>query len=204
LDLDLTAHQVTNLEIVCDLPLSKEEFEQIKEVLPPDALVEGRLLRHSDYNVGRRRYHEFASLRPRPDGSFSLSLGILRASGRPIEEGRIADLLEALAPLERKARLGCLVEFTYLARRWSSIIRLPLRLSEWSRAFDEVRGIRVVKLSPGKELEYSAILDRVENRNYRVSLGFAYDSLIDPSVPQRVLQEATRISRLLIKPRSEV
>jgi hypothetical protein len=127
----------------------------------------------------------------------------LRASGRPVEEGRIADLLEALARLERKARLGCLVEFTYLARRWSSMIRLPLRLSEWTQAFDEVRGIRVVKLSPGKELEYSAILDKVENRNYRVSLGFAYDSLIDPAMPERVLLEAARIARVLIKPRSE-
>jgi hypothetical protein len=155
------------------------------------------------YAVARRRYDESVVLRPLADEGFFLSVRIFRTRA-PVAKGKqVADLLGALAPLERTAELACLVEFSYPSQRWSSLIRLPLQLSQWQAPFDEVRGVRLVKLSTGNELEYSAILDRPDNRNYSLSLAFASQSPIEPSVTQRVLAEAAGVARLFIRPKGE-
>jgi len=200
-ELDLGAHNVTNLEIACDAGLSKQEFDQVKASLPENALSEGRLVRHCDYRIGRRRYHELAILGPAGEGKYWLAIHASSGGGTGATAGSVEDLLQALSGLSRTAALNCAVDFRYPWGRWSSSVSLPLRLPQWGQAFDEVRGIRLVKISAGKEVEYSAILDRPRSREYFLSLTFAYQSTIDPSMPQRVVLEASRISGLLIKPK---
>jgi hypothetical protein len=201
LELDLGAHNVSRVDIACDARLSKQEFDQIKASLPDNAVSEGRLVMHRDYTIGRRRYHELAILGPAGEGRYWLAIHASSGGGTGATAGSVHDLLEALAGLSKTAALSCAVDFSYPSGRWSSSVSLPLRLPEWGQAFDEVRGIRLVKTSAGKELEYSAILDRPRSREYLVSLTFAYESTIDPSMPHRVVLEASRISGLLIRPR---
>ena len=203
LELDLGAYQISNVDMACDPGLSKEEFDQIRGVLPDDALAEGRLVRYCDYRIGRRPYHELAILGPVGEDKYSLVIHLSCGGSPGAKAGRVDELLEALAPLSRTTSLTCGVEFTYPSRRWSPSVHLPLRLSDWDQPFDEVRGVRLVKMSRGRELEYSAILDRPRNRDYLLSLTFAYESLIEPPMPQRVILEASRISGLLVRPKVE-
>jgi hypothetical protein len=200
-ELDLGAHNVTNLEIACEARLSKQEFEQVKAALPDNAVSEGRLVTHRDYTIGRRRYHELAILGPAGEGRYWLAIHASTGGETGAAAGSVEDLLQALSGLSKTGALNCGVDFRYPSQRWSSSVSLPLRLPEWGQAFDEVRGVRLVKTSVGKELEYSAILDRPRSREYFLSLTFAYQSTIDPSMPQRVVLEASRISGLLIKPK---
>ena len=199
--LDLGAYNVSHLDIACEPRLSKEEFDRVKASLPDDAQSEGRLVTQCDYRIGRRRYHELAILGPAGENRYWLAIHASSGGGTDATAGSVEDLLQALSGLSKTGALNCAVDFRYPSQRWSSSVSLPLRLPEWGQAFDEVRGIRLVKTSAGKELEYSAILDRPRSREYFLSLTFAYQSTIDPSMPQRVVLEASRISGLLIKPK---
>jgi hypothetical protein len=201
---DLVAVNANSLWFSCRIGLATEHLDLLKAVLgakpPYDDLgfPFGR-----NYRRGGKWHQEGAWLDR--DGAetdeyqLTFKCGVERGERLPKSLRAPQLLLETLAPLGLKATWRCRAEFEYAETEWQSVIPLPLRLVESAALpFDELRGVRAVKLE-GDKLVYSVILDRPDNKKCLHSVIFKYDASVEPSLAQGILSEAAKISLSFMK-----
>lgn len=115
---------------------------------------------------------------------------------KPVQE-LIESLHEANAVLDEDVR--CTVLFEYSDKEWISAVTLPTSMFNLpGLAFDEIRGLRLVKKAEKKKTKFAIIVDRPENKGYTHTVLFSSDAAISPDIIGNLLAEASNISRQFI------
>ena len=115
----------------------------------------------------------------------------------------VADLVRALSQWELEATFDCSVALLYPEKGWTSRVSLPMRLFEHIELpFDELRGVRAVKVEDGKTA-YSIIIDRPENKTLSHVVLFSHSAPVTDRLGEDILAQAVHISSLFVRPDEE-
>ena len=105
---------------------------------------------------------------------------------------RPSDIFLQLCNLETPLFLRCDCSFLY--RREDKVVYFPLPLKFEGETYDEVRGIRFVKLEQNKVL-WENSLDLIEPDRMIHRIKFAHESRCSIDLPQKLLRRAKDVSR---------
>lgn len=199
---DLAVVHADSLRFWCNLPVTRDQIDQLR-----DALGRRDPYRDLPFVFGRRcrkggSFENEVAWFVEEDSKVTLTVEYTVEDSGPVPRGikSFYWLLLQLTGFGLKPSINCLVNFEYPNKEWRSVIPLPLRLIESEALpFDELRGVRAVKLRDG-EVAYSLILDQAKNGNHTHLASFAYESTVNISLPERILEEGVKISLLFIKP----
>jgi hypothetical protein len=105
----------------------------------------------------------------------------------------LSEMLNCLMKIKTTLTFDVTANFKYSGGKTKSRILLPIKLTADDN-FDEVRGVRLVKLADGKNL-YTLIIDRPSNKSIFHAAYFSYVGNISEALPQIILEEAVSISK---------
>jgi hypothetical protein len=110
-------------------------------------------------------------------------------------------LLSLLTGLPSTDLLRCDIIFSFPGKEETTVYPLPSKLDDPRLPFDEIRGIRGVRLADGNSgaLEYSFVLDRPSDRIH-LNLSFSLNGGITQDTPGQALKFGTDIAQELIIP----
>jgi len=199
LRVDLARVKAERLEIHADLSLD----EQLREVLLRYCFDEedrqaGMASFGTAYYKSKIRHTVYAIVTGllEPDEPQDLLLEYQAASTRKPVKGlqRVSRLFAALRPISNDLTFLCFATFSYSWTTYTSVPTLPMKMRESEALpFDEIRGLRLVRLRDGKVV-YSAILDRPTDEDVSQMISFTYQGRFTPQVPGEILTRATEIS----------
>ncbi len=109
-------------------------------------------------------------------------------------------LLLSLAQLPGPTLLHCHVGFEYSGDNETTVYPLPAHTDLRSMPFDEIRGIRGVKLAEdgSDELAYSFVLDQPNKRRIYLNTVFSLTSGISDKAPGEILEFGYNIAQQLV------
>jgi hypothetical protein len=198
---DLVSVNVVNLTFYVELPLSDQLVNDIHEASPPDE--DGDSGFFDSYAVQRHGHGAIAwVISPATNESefrISFNYALAKAERLPKKLPKVEQLIDVLSNIRQEATFNCSVTFQFGKREpASSVVVLPIRISRSATIpFDEVRGIRLVKLEDNKIL-YSVILDLTSEGALHQNIGFSHSANFSRTLVDDILHKATDISRKFI------
>lgn len=198
---DLVSVNVVDLSFYVGLPLNDDLVNAIHEAAPPDEDGDSGFL--DSYAVQRRGHRVIAWVISPAESkgdfriSFTYTLG--KAERLLKKVPKVGQLIDILSNLKREVAFDCSVTFQFGKREpASSVVVLPLRISRLATIpFDEVRGLRFVKLD-GNKILYSVILDLTSEGVLRQNIVFSHSSNFSITLADNILRKATDISRKFV------
>jgi len=108
---------------------------------------------------------------------------------------RIEQLINVLSLVKEELNFECLVSFTFgKSLHPRPIISLPMNYIEVpNKPFDEIQGLHLVKLDGG-ETKYDVFLEAPTQEVLVENIAFKYQSKVDRSLADKILQEGNTIS----------
>jgi len=108
---------------------------------------------------------------------------------------RIEQLINVLSLVKEELNFECLVSFTFgKSLHPRPIISLPMNYIEVpNKPFDEIQGLHLVKLDGG-ETKYDVFLEAPTQGVLVENIAFKYQSKVDRSLADKILQEGNTIS----------
>lgn len=200
MELNLSKYNATSLGIKVTLEVGKTVMDALKQCYPPQApkKPDEFIEFGSDYKISKGKSHSARGfVQKMNDKEFQV---YLYYAADKLGKLSGASKLQPLAKM-----LGCLMQikdnltfevdtnFHYSEKKFKSRVLLPIKLSD-DDLFDEVRGLRLVKLAEGKKL-FSLIIDCPNNEDYYHTVYFSYVGNISETLPKLVLEEAVNISK---------
>ena len=146
-------------------------------------------------------------------GSYeTLNVQITYTSNSEIPQGKVPEMLRRerelvvrLLRFEDPLLFEVRGEFSFPAKTEEDLLTvfpLPTRLTAENdaRVFDEIRGIRGVKLSQDNKqlIEYQFVLDRPSNRNVYITINFSIESVMTEALFSDALARSISLARNLI------
>lgn len=198
---DLVSANAVSLSFVTKLHLNDDLVNMIHEISPPDEDGDSSFL---DSYVQQRHGHGVIAWVISPaenKGDFraSFTYAPARYERRPKKEPKVAQLIDILSNLKQEVAFDCSVTFQFSRREHvSPVFILPIRTScAKTLPFDEIRGMRFVKLE-GNKILYSVILDLTSEGALHQNIGFSYPSNFSMTLTDNILHKAIDISRKFI------
>ncbi len=199
MELDLSKYNATSLEIKVNLQVGKSELSALNQCYPEHILkkVDDFIEFGSDKILKERNYSARGLVRKTASKKFeiylyyvSVTLGKLSGLSKlqPLSK-----MLSCLANIKKNLTFEVTAQFGYPVKKFKSRIALPIKLAD-DEIFDEVRGMRLVKLADGKNL-FTLIVDRPDNKNIYHVVVFSYVGNISDTLPKTIFDEAISISK---------
>lgn len=195
---DLVSVNAVALNFSTKLHLNDDVVNAIHKVSPPDEDGDSSFL---DSYALRRHGHGVVAWVISPaedteDFRISFNYAPTKYKQLPKKVSKVAQLIDILLNLKQKVAFDCSATFQFSRREHiSPVVILPIRISRTKTLpFDEVRGLRFVKLE-GNKILYSVILDLTPEGALHQNIGFSYPSNFSMTLADNILHEATDISR---------
>jgi hypothetical protein len=199
MELNLHKYHTTDFVIETTLDISNQEIIKLRQCYPDIKKFKKSLKDMefgSDYKIGKKIYSSRCLIDKIKSKKYHLflfysveKLGILSDYAlKPLSQ-----LLSCFNNMNKEVTFKVNANFIFKEKVYRGSISLPMKLPERSY-FDEIRGMRFVKLTDNKKL-FSFILDRPENKDYYMSIAFTYVGTINENLPSVILQKAVEISQ---------
>lgn len=199
MELNLHKYHATDLAIETTLDISKREIIKLKQCYPDIEKFKKSLKGMefgSDYKIGKKTHSSRCLIDKIGNNKYHLYFLYSAEKLRIISDYTLkplSQLLNCFNTMNKEVTFQVGANFTFKEKIYRGTVSLPMKLSENSY-FDEIRGIRFVKLTDNKKL-FSLILDRSENKDYNMSISFTYAGTIHENLPLTILQKAVEISQ---------
>jgi hypothetical protein len=201
---DLATVHARALEFSCDVALRPEELEQVRAAFRrTDGYEELPWVFLNRYRASGVAHLASAIVSSSRQRAKSLRLEFNFWTRAPVAVGLkakpVADLVRALSHWEVEATFDCSVALLYPEKGWTSRVSLPVRLFEHLELpFDELRGVRAVKIEDGRT-SYSIIIDRPENKDLSHVVLFSHSATINDQLADVMLEQGGHISSLFVR-----
>lgn len=198
---DLASVNAVDLTFYVELPLNGQLVNEIHKVSPPDEDGDSGFI--DSYAVQRHGHRAIAwVISPAENkADFRISFNYIPERHERLAKKvpKVGQLIDIVSNLQQEVKFNCSVTFQFSKReRTSPILLLPMRISRSAIIpFDEVRGMRLVKLEDNKIL-YSVILDLTSEGILQQNIGFPYSANFSGTLADNILHEATDISRKFV------
>ncbi len=198
MEINLSKYNATSLEINGTLPISKPILSALKQCYPKQKIVKTNDFVEfgSDYVVKKEKCSARALVEKinakECQVYFYYTDHILAKLSGDSKLLPVDDMLKCLTALPNKMTFEVTANFRYAGGKFKSRMLLPIKLAQDD--FDEVRGVRLVKLADGKNL-YTLTIDRPSNKSIFHTVYFSYAGNVSEDLPQLILDEAVSISK---------
>ena len=199
MQINLKAHNSTELEFSAKITLTHDLIEDIQKISSPD--IDGDSIFFDSYPN-----HRALVLVKKPDEQ-TLESNIeftyeAKSGGRlPKKLPRISQLIDLLSSVNQQLTFDCIASFSFGKKlHVKSIIHLPQKYVELpDMPFDRIQGMHLVKLD-GLETNYDVFIEAPTQGVIIENILYKYTSKIDSNLAQNLLSEALKISgRFIIK-----
>ncbi len=198
---NLVAVNASRLSFYADLPLDNNLVNEVRRVSKPDEDGDSAFL--DSYSAERHGHRVIAWVISPAEKennfriSFSYSVG--RFERLPKREPKLGDLIDILSNLKQVVEFQCEGIFQFRRREGTtSVVSLPLRISQSPvMPFDEIRGLRLVKLE-GSKVQYSVILDLTPDGTLYQNVAFLHSDEFSRTLADSILNKAVDISKKFI------
>lgn len=198
---DLASVSAVDLTFYVELPLNDQLVNDIQRVSPPDEDGDSGFI--DSYAVQRHGHRAIAWVispaENKTDFRISFNYSLEKYERLAKKLPKVEQLIDIFSNLQQEVTFNCSVSFRFGKReRMSPMFLLPMRISRSATIpFDEVRGMRLVKLEDNKIL-YSVILDLTSEGTLQQNIGFPYLRNFSRTLADDILHNATDISRKFI------
>jgi len=201
---NLVAVNALQLKFYAELPLASNLVSEIHKVSKPDQ--DGDSVFLDSYSTERHGHRVIAWVISPTENEvnyrISFVYGVERA-GRPSKRApKLGDLIDILSNLKQIVEFECEGIFQFRRREdTTSVVSLPLKISQSPIIpFDEIRGLRFVKLE-GSKIQYSVILDLTPDGTLYQNVGFSHSDEFSKNLADSILNKAVDISKKFITKR---
>jgi hypothetical protein len=199
MELNLSKYCATSLNIKVSLESDETVVDALKQCYPKQAVKKPfKFIEFgSDYKVARKRHSARGLVEKTGDKKFQIYLyyasSQLNKLFEPSELQPLDKMLGCLLQIKTKLTFEVDADFKYSGKKFISRMKLPIKLSDDDH-FDEVRGLRLVKLAEGRKL-FTIIIDRPNNEEFYHTVLFSYVGNMSETLPGLILEEAVNISK---------
>jgi len=198
---NLIAVKASRLRFYTELPLDDNLVNKVRKVSKPDK--DGDSVFLDSYSIERHGHRVTTWVIPPPENEvnyriyFAYSVG--KAGRLSKRAPKLGDLINILSNLKQVVEFQCEGTFQFRRREGTaSVVSLPLRISQSPvMPFDEIRGLRLVKLE-GRKVQYSVILDLTPDGTLYQNVGFSHSDEFSKTLATSILNKAVDISRKFI------
>jgi hypothetical protein len=194
---NLKIRNAASLEFSVTLPLSSDLVSQIRDTSSPDN--DGDSVFFDSYK-GHRVIAIVNGIDKDAKEYKVLFVYQARGGGKlPKRLPRIAQLVDILSSIREQLNFECQVLFTFGRNlRRKPIISLPMRYIEApDMPFDRIQGLHLVKLD-NSQTKYEVFLEAPAKGVLIETIVFKHMSMVDESLPDKILTEAESISNRLV------
>ena len=188
-------HLHLSLSLETDYDEVRQAWETVDFSPPHSSDAETHHLVLARFRRGRRSYQLFAVLARNDGDGARLSLSYSYGEGRITKEHRsnMDKLARVLDDLAAPCSVACLATGDFSTDTLMPIVGLPLmRFHTSDSHFDEIRGIRLVRLEDDIESS-SVVIDMYPENVLRVSTETSYTSLTSSDIPTDALRRLTSL-----------
>lgn len=195
---DLVSVNAVNLSFYVELPLNSQLVDEIHKVSKPDEDNDSGFF--DSYAVERHGHEAIAWVISPAENEDEFRISFNYTPGKvkqlPKKVPKVGELIDILSNLRQEVTFNCSVTFQFGKREpTSSVVILPIRISRLKALpFDEVRGLRFVKLE-GNKILYSVIHDLTSEGALQQNIGFSHSANFTGALADNILHKATDISR---------
>ena len=198
---NLVAVNASRLNFYAELPLDSNLVSEIHRVSKPDE--DGDSVFLDSYSTERHGHRVIAwvisPIENENKFRISFNYNVARFERLPKREPKLGDLIDILLDLKQIVEFECEGIFQFRRREGTtSVVSLPLRISQSPVIpFDEIRGLRLVKLE-GSKVQYSVILDLTPDGTLYQNIGFSHPAEFSRTLADSILNKAVDISKKFI------
>jgi hypothetical protein len=200
MELDLSKYNAASLEIRTTLQVGKPELAALNQcyseraLKKPDDFIEFG----TDKIINKQKHSARGVVNIIDSKKIEIyiyyTLGVLSKISGLSKLQPLSKMLSCLINANRNKpfTFKVIANFKYPMNKFKSRMALPIKLSDDDN-FDEVKGVRLVKLADGKNL-FSLIID-CDSKHYYHTAIFSYVGNISESLPKIIFDEAIGISK---------
>lgn len=203
MELNLSEYNAVSLEIVTKLEIPEKTFNSLKKcyLKQKNKHFNKPIAFGSNYNIKKVDYSVLGIINKikGKNKNYKLSIIYFKYSGKKskaddFELQPLSEMLGCLCDIKNSLTFDVEAIFKYNPKKFNNIFSFPFKLED-SGPFDEVRGLRMVKLAESKKL-YTVIMDRPDsNKDFYHTVLFSYTGNITEKLPEKILNEAHNISK---------
>jgi hypothetical protein len=193
MQVNLKAHNSTELEFSTKLTLPQDVIENIHSISPPDNDGD------SPFFYFYENHRSLAFVEKVDKKTLKSNIGFLYQTKRGRVPKRklpqIPQLIELLTTIKQQFTFDCTVSFTFSRKLHAKpIIQLPQKYFELpNMPFDRIQGMHLVKLN-GSETKYDVFLESPTQGVIVENIIYKYTTGIDNNLASKIFAEATDIS----------
>jgi len=198
---NLVAVKASRLSFYAELPLDGNLVNEVRRVSKPDK--DGDSVFLDSYSTERHGHRVIAWVMSPAENEVNYRISFVYSvekAGRLSKRApKLGDLINILSNLKQTVEFQCEGFFQFQRREGTpSIVSLPLRISQSPvMPFDEIRGLRLVKLE-GSKVQYSVILDLTSDGTLYQNVGFSHSDEFSKTLADSILNKAADISKRFI------
>jgi len=198
---NLVAVNASRLNFYAELPLDSNLVSEIHKISKPDE--DGDSVFLDSYSTERHGHRVIAWVISPAENEVNYRISFVYSvekAGRLSKRApKLGDLIDILSNLKQIVEFECEGIFQFGRREdTTSVVSLPLRISQSPVIpFDEIRGLRFVKLE-GSKIQYSVILDLPPDGTLYQNVGFSHSDEFSKTLADSILNKAADISKKFI------
>lgn len=198
---NLVAVKASRLSFYAELPLDGNLVNEVRRVSKPDE--DGDSVFLDSYSTERHGHRVIAWVMSPAENEVNYRISFVYSvekAGRLSKRApKLGDLINILSNLKQTVEFQCEGFFQFQRREGTtSVVSLPLRISQSPvMPFDEIRGLRLVKLE-GSKVQYSVILDLTSDGTLYQNVGFSHSDEFSKTLADSILNKAADISKRFI------
>jgi len=191
--INLKAHNATNLEFSSKITLTADLIAEIHRISSPDDDGD------SPFFDLYENHRALVLVKKADEKTFQSDIEFLYQArkGRKLSKKlpRISQLIDLLSPISQQLTFECIASFLFSKKlRAKSILHLPQKTLDLpDMPFDRIQGMHLVKLD-GSETKYDVFLEVPTQGVIMENIVFKYSSKIDSNLANNILVEAVKIS----------
>ena len=205
--IDLTKYSAVSLEVHADFPLEDDLFESgFGERLRAS---KGRFplvyfTSYSRHKVAHSVSLIFGLIEQTQQYHFHLFYYLPEGDPAPVQLPPISEALTALGKSARPATMAVSASFDYPVERYASILRFPIRFNPLkSTLYDEIQGMRLVKLAEEGRPQYSIVVDQpTDSDTIHHNVKFSFEQKISEQGIEQAFATAVDLSNRFVSKNS--
>lgn len=193
MQINLKAHNATELEFSAKITLTADLIAEINRISSPDSDGD------SPFFDSYENHRALVWLKKADEKTFQSYIEFLyqaKKGGRLSKKlPRISQLIDLLSPISKQLTFECTASFLFSKKlRAKSIVHLPQKYLELpDMPFDRIQGMHLIKLD-GSKTKYDVFLESPTQGVIMENVIFKYSSKIDNNLANNILVEAVKIS----------
>lgn len=199
--LNLVASNASRFSFYAELPLDGNLISEIHRVSKPDE--DGDSVFLDSYSIERHGHRVIAWVISPAENEVNYRISFVYSvekAGRLSKRApKLGELMGILSNLKQTVEFQCEGFFQFRRGEGTTpVVSLPLRICQSPvMPFDEIRGLRFVKLE-GSKIQYSVILDLTPDGTLYQNVGFSHSDEFSKTLADSILNKAVDISKKFI------